>query len=154
MTVQVDSQSVTDQIMWYNDMCYINNSISCLRKKTAIRNIWSDMLCPPQFLSKFHKAKTWWKLLRQNFTIHSASPASFIVLVLSRLDTYHAQKLSVYPKIMKSSLCLIHKSKQIHIPNLLRHKFTLYKSCSIFRACLLYVQWRCVASLAVRGSVS
>ena len=34
MTVQVDSQPVTDQNMWYIDMCCINNSISCLEKKT------------------------------------------------------------------------------------------------------------------------
>ena len=36
MTVQVDSQSVTDQFMWYIDMCCINNSISCLEKKTTL----------------------------------------------------------------------------------------------------------------------
>ena len=36
MTVQVDSQPVTDQIMWYFDMCCINNSISCLEKKTIL----------------------------------------------------------------------------------------------------------------------
>ena len=35
MTVQVDSQPVTDQNMWWNDMCCINNSISCLEKKTT-----------------------------------------------------------------------------------------------------------------------
>ena len=35
MTVQGDSQPVTDQIMWYIDMCCINNSISCLKKKTT-----------------------------------------------------------------------------------------------------------------------
>ena len=35
MTVQVDSQPVTDQNMWCNDMCCINNSISCLEKKTT-----------------------------------------------------------------------------------------------------------------------
>ena len=37
MTVQVDSQPVTDQIMWYIDMCCIDNSISCLEKKTTFR---------------------------------------------------------------------------------------------------------------------
>ena len=36
MTVQVDSQPVTDQNMWYIDMCSINNSISCLEKKTTL----------------------------------------------------------------------------------------------------------------------
>ena len=35
MTVQVDSQPVTDQSMWYMTMCCINNSISCLEKKTT-----------------------------------------------------------------------------------------------------------------------
>ena len=35
MTVQVDSQLVTDQNMWHIDMCCINNSISCLEKKTT-----------------------------------------------------------------------------------------------------------------------
>ena len=35
MTVQVDSQPMTDQNMWYIDMCCINNSISCLEKKTT-----------------------------------------------------------------------------------------------------------------------
>ena len=35
MTVQVDSQPVTDQNMWCIDMCCINNSISCLEKKTT-----------------------------------------------------------------------------------------------------------------------
>ena len=35
MIVQVDSQPVTDQNMWYLDMCCINNSISCLEKKTT-----------------------------------------------------------------------------------------------------------------------
>ena len=43
MTVQVDSQRVTDDIMWYIDMCYINNSISCLEKKTTAKNTCSDM---------------------------------------------------------------------------------------------------------------
>ena len=33
MTVQGDSQPVTDHNIWYIDMCCINNSISCLRKK-------------------------------------------------------------------------------------------------------------------------
>ena len=33
MTVQVDSQPVTDQNMWYFNTCFINNSISCLEKK-------------------------------------------------------------------------------------------------------------------------
>ena len=36
MTVQVDSQP-TDQNMWYIDMCCINNSISCLEKKTTFK---------------------------------------------------------------------------------------------------------------------
>ena len=36
MTVQVDSQQVTDQIMLYIDMCCINNSIFCLEKKTTL----------------------------------------------------------------------------------------------------------------------
>ena len=36
MTVQVDSQPVTDQIMWCIDMCCINNTISCLEKKTTL----------------------------------------------------------------------------------------------------------------------
>ena len=36
MTVQIDSQPVTDQNMWYIDMCCINNSISCLEKKTTV----------------------------------------------------------------------------------------------------------------------
>ena len=35
MTVQVDSQPVTEQIMWTIDMCCINNSISFLEKKTT-----------------------------------------------------------------------------------------------------------------------
>ena len=35
MTVQVDSQPVTEQNIWYIDMCCINNSISCLKKKTT-----------------------------------------------------------------------------------------------------------------------
>ena len=35
MTVQVDSQPMTDQIMWYIDMCLINNLISCFKKKTT-----------------------------------------------------------------------------------------------------------------------
>ena len=48
MTVQVESQPVTDQITWYIDMCCINNSISCLEKKTTVRKTLSDMLCPPQ----------------------------------------------------------------------------------------------------------
>ena len=44
MTVQVDSQPVTDQITWYIDMCCNNNTISCLEKKTTVRNTLSDML--------------------------------------------------------------------------------------------------------------
>ena len=35
MTVQVDSQPVTDQNMLYIDMCSINNSISCFEKKAT-----------------------------------------------------------------------------------------------------------------------
>ena len=34
MTVQVDSQPVTDKMMLYIAMCFIN-SISCLEKKTT-----------------------------------------------------------------------------------------------------------------------
>ena len=41
MTVQVDSQPMTDQIMWYID---INNSISCLEKKTTVKSTLSVML--------------------------------------------------------------------------------------------------------------
>ena len=36
MTAQVDSQPVTDQNMWYIDMCCINKSISCLEKKMTV----------------------------------------------------------------------------------------------------------------------
>ena len=35
MTVQVDSQPVTDQKQWCIDMCCSNNSISCLEKKAT-----------------------------------------------------------------------------------------------------------------------
>ena len=35
MTVQVDSQPVTDQIMWYIDICRFDHSISYLEKKTT-----------------------------------------------------------------------------------------------------------------------
>ena len=35
MTVQVDSQTVTNQNMGYIDMCCFNNSISCLEKMTT-----------------------------------------------------------------------------------------------------------------------
>ena len=37
-----------------NYICCINNSNSCLEKKTTCRNTWSDILCPLQFLSKKH----------------------------------------------------------------------------------------------------
>ena len=58
MTVQVDSQPVTDQIMVYIDMCCINNSISCLEKKTTFGthkqtcyvNVNVGLLTPPPFL--------------------------------------------------------------------------------------------------------
>ena len=33
MTAQVDSEPLTDQNMWYIDMCVINNSVSFLEKK-------------------------------------------------------------------------------------------------------------------------
>ena len=36
MTAQVNSQPVTDQNIWYIDMCCINNSISCLEKKMSL----------------------------------------------------------------------------------------------------------------------
>ena len=36
MTVQVDSQPVTDQNMWCIDMCCINDSIFRLEKKTTL----------------------------------------------------------------------------------------------------------------------
>ena len=68
MTVQVDRQPVTDQITMYTDMCYINNSISCLEKKTTVRNTCSDM--------SLHVLN----LLRKKFTHHSASPARYLVL--------------------------------------------------------------------------
>ena len=45
MTVQVDSQRMTDDIMWYIDMCYINNSISW--KEDDSNEHMIDMLCPP-----------------------------------------------------------------------------------------------------------
>ena len=70
MTVQVDSQSVTDLCMWYIDMCYINNSISCLEKKTIFRNTWSDMLCannPPIFWNDFATSTTWSYLFCSNY---------------------------------------------------------------------------------------
>ena len=35
MTVQVDSQPVTDQNIWCIDMCCINNSTSCSENKTT-----------------------------------------------------------------------------------------------------------------------
>ena len=43
MTVQVDSQPVTEQIMRYINMCCINNSISCLEKKTTLGT--NDQTC-------------------------------------------------------------------------------------------------------------
>ena len=52
MTVQVDSQPVTDQIMWYIDMFCINNSISCLEKKTD--NPLIIMLSVCTFISTYH----------------------------------------------------------------------------------------------------
>ena len=36
LTINLDSQPVIDQIMWYIVMCCINNSISCLEKKTTL----------------------------------------------------------------------------------------------------------------------
>ena len=36
MTVQVNSQPVTDQISWYIGMSCINNSIYCLEKKMTL----------------------------------------------------------------------------------------------------------------------
>ena len=56
MTVQVDSQPVTDQNMWYIDMCCINNSISCSEKKTTFgtheQTYYADFNAspPPLFL--------------------------------------------------------------------------------------------------------
>ena len=58
MTVQVDSQPVTDQNMWCIDICCINNSISCLEKKTMFGtheqtcyvNINVGLLPPPTIL--------------------------------------------------------------------------------------------------------
>ena len=52
MTVLVDSQPVTDQLMWYIDMCCINNAISCLEKKMTVRNILSDMLISRCYCNK------------------------------------------------------------------------------------------------------
>ena len=43
MTVQVDSQPMTDQHMWKIDMCCVNNSISCLEKKTTFGTHKHDM---------------------------------------------------------------------------------------------------------------
>ena len=65
MTVQVDSQPVTDQNMWYIDMCCINNSISCLEKKTTFgtheQTCYVDLNVgppPPIFVSlKFTRPK-------------------------------------------------------------------------------------------------
>ena len=39
MTVQVDSQPVTDQQMWYIDMCCVNNSISCLETRRHLEHM-------------------------------------------------------------------------------------------------------------------
>ena len=53
MTVQVDSQPVTDQNMWNIDMCCINNSISCLEKKTTLgthEQTSSMLVCPSPLL--------------------------------------------------------------------------------------------------------
>ena len=36
MTVHVDSQPVTDRIMWYIDMCCTNNSISGIEKNMTM----------------------------------------------------------------------------------------------------------------------
>ena len=54
--IQVDSQSVTGQYMWYISMCCINNSISCLEKRQhlehmSIHTMSSSMLvCLPPLL--------------------------------------------------------------------------------------------------------
>ena len=39
MNVPGDSQPVTDQIMWYIDLCRINNSISCLKRRRHIEHM-------------------------------------------------------------------------------------------------------------------
>ena len=68
MTVQVDSQPVTDQNMWHIDMCCINNSISCLEKKTTFgtheQTCYVDLNVgppPPYFcISEVHPSGAYW----------------------------------------------------------------------------------------------
>ena len=69
MTVQVDSQPVTDQNMWCIDMCCINNSISCLEKKTTFGthkqtcyvNVNVGLLTPhPSCISEVHQSGAYW----------------------------------------------------------------------------------------------
>ena len=107
MTVQVDSQPVTDHIMWYNDMCLIYNSISCLEKKTTVRNTCSDMSLHGLILYILLN------LLRMKLMLHSASPARYFVLV-------------------KSIPCLfvcIHMMRLLYVNNLLHAKECQYVVC-------------------------
>ena len=78
MTVQVDSQPVTDQNRWCIDMCCINNSISCLEKKTTfgthkLTMSTSMLVCP--------------FLVSLKFTRPELMGRSFVTLVLLNVIT-------------------------------------------------------------------
>ena len=67
MTVQVDSQPVTDQNMWYIDMCCINNSISCSEKKTTFGTLeqtyYADFNASPHpfsCISEVYPSRAYW----------------------------------------------------------------------------------------------
>ena len=74
MTVQFDSQPLTDQNMWYIDMCCINNSISCLEKKTTFGiheqtcyvNFNVGLPPPPHScISEVYPSEAYWSTLRR-----------------------------------------------------------------------------------------
>ena len=93
MTVQYESQPVTDQNLRYIDMCCITNSISCLEEKTTFRtheqtcyvNFNVCLPLPPSCISEVYPS--------------GAYGLTFTRYCLIELNAFY-NKLKVYPETM------------------------------------------------------
>ena len=86
MIVQVDSQPVTNQYMWY--MCCINNSISVFKRSQNLEHMrrhtmsTSMLVCPPPFLYL-------WSLPVQSLLVDLQSHLFVIIVEKQKTSSLH-----------------------------------------------------------------
>ena len=97
-------------------MCCINNSISCLEKKTTVSNTLSNMLCPHPCLSTFNCVFVPPSNVSQHSTV-SLSPLQYSNVCLYLISLVYTAWTYV----------VLHITQEIYTP--------LCKSCSIYCAC-------------------